>query len=366
MFYLNIAPIVNLHIGINQELKFVPLKKKLNARSGLIGLLIMISEKRCTKCGIIKPLDEYYLLKSNKADGHRYKCKDCEKEYKRTHKENHKRYYQRHKEQILKRNKEYCLINHDAKVVYFRNYYINNKNEIREKEKIYRGIHKEERKEYYNNYYNGNREQELKRGKHYRDTHKESTKDRIKRYTLNLKSDVLSHYGNGKLVCTKCGYDKDISALTIDHINGGGRKHRESLDTTKFYSWLKNNNYPKGFTTLCQNCQWLKRDEQYEYTKRDISIRHDYHKKYRQSYKVDVLTHYGDGKLACVKCGFSDIRALSIDHINGGGNKHKKENGIKSNIYVWLKKNGYPKGFQTLCMSCQWEKRENNKELEKH
>lgn len=326
----------------------------------------MINKKRCPKCGNIKSLDEFYLLKSNKTDGHRYECKECGREYKRTHRGDYKRYYQKHKEQIQKRNKEYCLKHFDEKQKYFKNYYINNKNEINKKGKIYRELHKEERKEYYNKYCNANRERERERGKHYRDTHRENTKNRIKRYTINLKSEILSHYGNGKIACTKCGYDKDISALTIDHVNGNGRNHRKSLDTTKFYSWLKNNNYPEGFTTLCQNCQWIKRDEKYEYAEKDISIRHEYQKRYRQSYKTDVLTHYGDGKLACVKCGYSDIRALSIDHINGGGRRHKKENGIKSNMYVWLKKNGYPKGLQTLCMSCQWEKREKNKELEKH
>ena len=71
--------------------------------------------------------------------------------------------------------------------------------------------------------------------------------------------------------------------------------------------------------------------------------------------KRDTLIHYGNGKLACVKCGFEDIRALSIDHINGGGAAHKRYiNNI--NLYRWLKKQGYPMGYQTLCMNCQFIK----------
>lgn len=77
--------------------------------------------------------------------------------------------------------------------------------------------------------------------------------------------------------------------------------------------------------------------------------------------KIIVLTHYGNGKCACVKCGYSDIRALSIDHINGGGRQHFKE--IKVHIYGWLIKNNFPDGYQTLCMNDQWVKRSENEEL---
>jgi len=77
--------------------------------------------------------------------------------------------------------------------------------------------------------------------------------------------------------------------------------------------------------------------------------------------KIDVLTHYGNGELACVKCGFDDIRALSIDHINGGGKKHRREI-RENNMYVWLCDHNYPEGFQTLCMNCQWIKRAERKE----
>lgn len=81
--------------------------------------------------------------------------------------------------------------------------------------------------------------------------------------------------------------------------------------------------------------------------------------------KLLVLKYYGNGKLACVKCGFTDDRALTIDHINGGGSRHIK--GLKlqrggSSFYHWLIKNNYPVGYQTLCMNCQLIKRFENKE----
>lgn len=89
----------------------------------------------------------------------------------------------------------------------------------------------------------------------------------------------------------------------------------------------------------------------------------EWHKKWRERIKPDILTHYSNGKLACVKCGFDDIRALSIDHINGGGNKHRRGLPRASfSLYRWLKTNNYPEGYQTLCMNCQWIKRQENGE----
>ena len=79
--------------------------------------------------------------------------------------------------------------------------------------------------------------------------------------------------------------------------------------------------------------------------------------------KKKVLTHYGNGILACVRCGFSDIRALSIDHIEGDGTQHRKNRTQGgTNFYAWLVRNNYPSGFQTLCMNCNWIKRVENKE----
>lgn len=74
--------------------------------------------------------------------------------------------------------------------------------------------------------------------------------------------------------------------------------------------------------------------------------------------KKEVLTHYGNGQLACVRCGFKDIRGLSIDHINGNRGKDKDSR----KLYRWLRRNNYPDGYQTLCMNCQFIKREEKKE----
>jgi len=83
-------------------------------------------------------------------------------------------------------------------------------------------------------------------------------------------------------------------------------------------------------------------------------------KKERRAIKREVLTHYGNGKLACVQCGFDNIAALTIDHINNDGasdRNHTTHQKVGHLIYRWLKNHNYPEGYQTLCMNCQWVKR---------
>jgi hypothetical protein len=88
------------------------------------------------------------------------------------------------------------------------------------------------------------------------------------------------------------------------------------------------------------------------------------HKRYYTKLKAKVIGHYSNGNATCVKCGFSDMRALCIDHINGGGNKHR--NIIKVMIYSWLSLNNYPEGFQVLCFNCNAIKQAELKEYRWH
>ncbi len=73
--------------------------------------------------------------------------------------------------------------------------------------------------------------------------------------------------------------------------------------------------------------------------------------------KVETLAHYGKARLACVMCGESRLACLSIDHIDGNGSQHRKLwNRYGYRFYIRLKRDGFPKGYQTLCMNCQFVK----------
>jgi len=64
-------------------------------------------------------------------------------------------------------------------------------------------------------------------------------------------------------------YQENKESIARDHINGGGGKHRKESNITHFYNWLKKNNYPTGFQTLCLNCQFIKRyDAKEQYKKK--------------------------------------------------------------------------------------------------
>ena len=75
------------------------------------------------------------------------------------------------------------------------------------------------------------------------------------------------------------------------------------------------------------------------------------HNKRNKELRLTVLNHYGK---KCICCRETEEKFLSIDHINGGGNKHRKI--MTMNFYAWLIKNDFPKGFQILCYNCNFSK----------
>lgn len=62
----------------------------------------------------------------------------------------------------------------------------------------------------------------------------------------------------------------------------------------------------------------------------------------------------------CVRCGFSDTRALQVDHIGGGGNRLRDEHRSQWNMNRLVKER--PELFQLLCANCNCLKREENDE----
>lgn len=85
-------------------------------------------------------------------------------------------------------------------------------------------------------------------------------------------------------------------------------------------------------------------------------------RRYRYKLKMEILRHYSGEPPRC-SCGFDDVRALTIDHINGRGNEHRRQlRKIGGTFYQWLKGQGFPSGYQVLCMNCQMIKKYKNNE----
>lgn len=104
----------------------------------------------------------------------------------------------------------------------------------------------------------------------------------------------------------------------------------------------------KVHNRTCYSCSQLARDNR----ERSAGVTS------KRTIRIQVLNKFGS---KCGRCGFSDTRALQIDHVNGGG---KKEINTMKNYYAYCKKilNDTTGMYQLLCANCNWIKRAENKE----
>jgi len=79
-------------------------------------------------------------------------------------------------------------------------------------------------------------------------------------------------------------------------------------------------------------------------------------RRYRFKHRQQILNFYRN---KCAICGFDDVRALQLDHINGGGTK---ENKSISSAGINRRALKHPEEYQLLCANCNWIKRVENKE----
>lgn len=87
----------------------------------------------------------------------------------------------------------------------------------------------------------------------------------------------------------------------------------------------------------------------------------EYIKIYLRKQRVGVLELLGN---KCTKCGFSDTRALQIDHIKAGGSAERKNREYKGTFHANVIKSflDNENKYQLLCANCNWIKRFDNDE----
>lgn len=93
------------------------------------------------------------------------------------------------------------------------------------------------------------------------------------RYRQKMRLQALIAYSPGgvpRCACPACPENSGphLEFLTLDHIDGDGAAHRQSLIKTAkradsgtslaLYCWLRDNNFPPGFQVLCYNCNSAK------------------------------------------------------------------------------------------------------------
>lgn len=76
----------------------------------------------------------------------------------------------------------------------------------------------------------------------------------------------------------------------------------------------------------------------------------EYQRRKHAKLRDQVITAYG-GQCAC--CGEAHREFLALDHMYGGGNKHRKEvGGDKAAVYREARDDGFPPRFTILCHNC--------------
>jgi hypothetical protein len=129
-----------------------------------------------------------------------------------------------------------------------------------------------------------------------------------------------------KGICDLCGDSK----TGIGQIRNG----------TKYPKWFRNSENRDQI--VCLRCYRSIRWHKYSNQKYNSAI-------CTMKARTKVIRHYSNNTMRCACCGESEYLFLTLEHINGGGNKHRLRVG---NVWRWLVRNGFPDGYKILCFNC--------------
>lgn len=149
---------------------------------------------------------------------------------------------------------------------------------------------------------------------------------------------------DGTKQCRKCGEAKSLDAFRLRP--GARDGHRSECAACQ-------DRYLAGYYTA--NRERVKaRVTDYYHANREakIAYAHEWRRRYYVEARDKVFAHYGQ---TCACC--EATAKLTIDHIEGNGADHRRElfgNSRKAGekFYVWLVREGFPDGYQTLCHLC--------------
>lgn len=110
-------------------------------------------------------------------------------------------------------------------------------------------------------------------------------------------------------------------------------------DCKSFKDFVSRPNTKLGIRRKCKECY-------------NLHIRNKW-KEYREL----IFKHYGRKCKCCREC---NEEFLTLDHVNDDGFKDKNPNGDKKSgkeLYLLVKKQGFPDKYQILCQNCNWGKK---------
>ncbi len=123
----------------------------------------------------------------------------------------------------------------------------------------------------------------------------------------------------------------------------------------------------EGIRKICSICDQEKPRERFgrradHYGQLRKECKDCVNKRTRQRWRAlreEIFNHYG---CKCVCCGEKIKQFLSLDHKENDGYKDKNPNGDKKSgkeLYLLVKRQGFPSKYQTLCINCNWGKKVN-------
>jgi hypothetical protein len=139
----------------------------------------------------------------------------------------------------------------------------------------YREKNREKIRQWNRDYYQREHEKRLESANksHSRPEYVEHRKEYLQEYLpkrvvqrLREREKLLDALGRK---CIRCGYDADIRALQIDHVNGGGTQERKQFPNFRsYYAYILQHADSGEYQVLCANCNVIKRMEEREHGKK--------------------------------------------------------------------------------------------------
>lgn len=159
--------------------------------------------------------------------------------------------------------------------------------------------------------------------------------------------------------CARCHQTKDISEFHKSPKSGIIRP--------------RTNPRVRPYCKTCQNKinrihYWKTLDKQHirskNYRKNNKEELRVKFKKWREELVVETIFHYSNGTMKCACCSETEIKFLTLDHINNDGAKQRRKLKLAGGwrFYYWLKLHNFPDdlALQVLCANCQLGKERNN------
>ena len=189
-------------------------------------------------------------------------------------------------EKGLERARKYREIHREELNAKSRAYYYKNIDKIR----VHNASRQEQRRATTNAYYQKHKEKILKRtnanyhshpekNKEYEENRKDERIIRGQSTRKKYRTIIFQRLSDNEIKCSNhnClvpGGCKDIRALQIDHIHGGGNLQWKKLGLADFqrYKYLVNlpvKELKKDYQVLCANCNWIKKYEKGEVNQHD-------------------------------------------------------------------------------------------------